>query len=102
MAFPAILLGGALGGMLSRVLLWFFLAKGAAIVMRVFGTLGLAYFTYEWVLDPAIQLIDTNVSALPVQLTEWMRALGVMECFSIIVSAYLLLAGKRVFLGKQA
>ncbi|MGY0559494.1 DUF2523 family protein [Luteimonas sp. A277] len=102
MAFPAILAGGAIAGVLIQVLRWFFFAYGAAVVMRVLGVLGLAYFTYEFVLDPAIQMIDANINALPVQLTEWMRALGIFEVFSIIVSAYLLLAGKRVFLGKRA
>lgn len=102
MAFPAVLAGGAAVGLLTRVLTWFFLAKGAAIVIRIFGTLGLAYFTYEWVLTPVIGMVDSNVNALPQELNEWLRALGIFEVMSIIVSAYLLLAGKRIFLGKSA
>lgn len=101
MAFPAVLLGGAAAGVLGRVLLWFFLAKGAAIVVRIIATLGLAFFTYEMVLTPAISMIDSSVNGLPPQLNEWLSALGIFEVFSIIVSAYLLLAGKRIFLGKS-
>lgn len=102
MAFPAVLAGGAVMGLLTRVLTWFFLAKGAAIVIRIIGTLGLAFFTYEWVLTPVIGMIDANVNGMPPEFNEWMRALGVFEVISIIVSAYVLLAGKRIFLGKSA
>lgn len=101
MAFPAVLLGGAAAGILARVLTWFFLAKGAAIVIRIIVTLGLAFFTYEWVLTPAITMVDQNVNGLPPQMNEWLRALGIFEVISIIVSAYLLWAGKRIFLGKS-
>lgn len=101
MAFPAILLGGAASGLLARVLTWFFLAKGAAIIVRIIGTLGLAFFTYEFVLTPVITMVDSNVNNLPPELNDWLRALGIFEVISIIVSAYLLLAGKRIFLGKS-
>lgn len=101
MAFPAVLLGGAAGGLLARILLWFFLAKGAAIVVRIIATLGLAFFTYEWVLTPVISMVDANVHGLPPELNEWLRALGIYEVISIIVSAYLLLAGKRIFVGRS-
>ena len=101
MAFPAILAGGVAWGLLARLLTWFFLAKGVAIVVRIIATLGLAFFTYELVLTPVIGMVDPNVNGMPPEFNEWMRALGIFECISIIVSAYLLLAGKRVFLGKS-
>lgn len=101
MALPAVLMGGVAGGLLARILLWFFLAKGAAIVVRIIATLGLAFFTYEWVLTPVITMVDTNVNGLSPEFNEWMRALGIFEVMSIIVSAYLLLAAKRIFVGRS-
>lgn len=102
MAFPAVLAGGLASGLLGRLLTWFFLAKGAAIVIRIIATLGLAFMTYELVLTPVISMVDANVNGMPPELNEWLRALGIFECISIIVSAYLLLAGKRVFVGRSA
>lgn len=108
MAFPV--LAGAAGvgfwAMLQwairRALLWFFIAKGAAVIARLFGALGLAVFTYQFVIEPAVQMVDANVANLPPQLGEWLSALGIFEVMSIIVSGYVLLAAKRVFLGRSA
>ena len=83
MAFPAVLAGGAIIGLATRALTWFFLAKGPAIVMRILGTLGLAYFTYEWVLGPVISMVDSNVNGLPPELNDWLRALGIFEVISM-------------------
>lgn len=101
MPLPVFLAGGALAGILTRVLLWFFLAKGAAIVTRIFVTLGLAWATYEYVLDPVINLITTNVNGLPPELAVWVRAFGVFEVISILISAEVIATAKRVFLSKR-
>lgn len=94
--------GSALSALLVRVLTWVLIAKGAAVVIRVFGTLGIAYFTYDLILEPAINLADNYWAAMPAQLVQWVRAFGVMECASIIVSAYLIAVAQRIFLGKRS
>lgn len=102
MPLPAFLAGGALAGILIRALLWFFLAKGAAIVTRIMVTLGLAWATYEFVLDPIVTAIDNNVAALPSDLAVWARAFGFFEVISILISAEVIAAAKRVFLTRRA
>lgn len=107
MAIPLIAVGaGAAGSALSalvvRILTWFFLAKGAAVVARTFATLGVAWFTYQWIIDPAINMADDAWGSMPAELQTWLRALGIMECASIIVSAYVLWAAKKLFLGRRS
>lgn len=101
-AGAAIMWGATIAGLLKRVLLWVLIAKGAAVVARTMGVLGIAWFTYEWILDPAINLADGYWSALDADLVAWLRAFGVMEVASIIVSAYVLWGAKKLFLGRNA
>lgn len=100
-AIPALAGGAALGAIIQRILVWVLLAKGAAIVARTMGILGIAWFTYEYILEPAINLADTYWAAMPGDLVVWLQAFGVMECASIIVSAYVLWGAKKLFLGKR-
>jgi hypothetical protein len=99
MAFPALAAGG-IAMVAAQVLRWFFFAYGAAVVTRIFVTLGIAWGTYEFILQPAISAADSYWGALPGDLTVWLRALGLMEVASIIISAYLLWGLKRLFLRK--
>lgn len=94
--------GGALAQILVRVLTWVLLAKGAAVVARTMGMLGIAWFTYEWILEPAINMADTHWNAMPEGMRVWLQALGIMEVASIVVSAYLLWGAKKLFLGRRA
>ncbi|WP_202840847.1 DUF2523 family protein [Luteimonas saliphila] len=95
-----LLAAGGVAALLSQVLRWFFLAYGAAMVTRLFVTLGIAWGTYEFVLQPAITLADQYWNAIPPELGIWLRYLGAYECASIIISAYLLWGVKRLFLRK--
>lgn len=108
MPFPllAIPAGATLGavtvGVIQRILIWVLLAKGAAVIARTMGVLGIAWFTYEVILEPAINLATGYWQGLPAELLVWLRAFGVMECASIIVSGYALWAAKKLFLGKRS
>lgn len=101
MAFPvAAAAGAALGPTIAAAIRWFFVAYGAATVARLFTAIGIAWGTYEFVLSPAIDLADIYWGSMPSDLLVWLRALGVMEAASIVVSAYLLWGVKRLFLRK--
>lgn len=100
MAAP-ILVAGSAAWILKRVLLWFFLAKGAAIVARILGVLGLALFTSELIIQPVLTAIQSNASNIPPELHQWLAAFGFYRCVSIIATAYMLLMAKRVFLGRS-
>lgn len=101
-AVATILWGATLTALLKRILLWLLLAKGAAIVIRLFGVLGIAFFTTEYVINPVLDLIQGNAAGVPAQLRAWLSAFGIDRCISIVATAYLILAGKRVLLGKRA
>lgn len=94
--------GATLAAVLQRVFLGVLLLKGASIVARTMGVLGLGFLVYEWVLSPALTLADQYWGAMPQQLVAWLRAFGIMEVASIIVSAYAIWAMKRVVLGRRA
>lgn len=101
MALP-ILAAGAIAPVLIQVIKWVLLAKGAAIVIRVLGTLGLAYFTYQHVVSPVLDQLRNALSTLPSELVVWLSALGFFKVVSILASAYTIHAAQRVFLGKRA
>lgn len=101
MPIPIGLAAGGLGAVVAQGMRWFFLAYGAATVTRLFTALGIAWGTYEFVLQPAMDLADTYWSAMPAELLVWLRAFGVMEAASIVVSAYALWGLKRLFLRKS-
>lgn len=96
----AVGLGAVLGPLLAQTLRWFFLAYGAATVTRLFVSLGIAWGTYEFILEPAVNLADQYWGSMPADLVPWLRYLGAMEVASIIVSAYMLYGAKRLFLRK--
>lgn len=99
MPLPLLAVGG-LAGILSQVLRWFFLAYGAATVTRLFAALGIAWGTYEYVLQPALDSAQSYWAGMPADMIGWLRYLGVMEVASIIVSAYMLWGLKKLFLRK--
>lgn len=92
--------GAAIGPLLVQALRWFFLAYAAATVTRLFVSLGIAWGTYEFVLQPAINLADQYWGAIPPDIAAWLRYLGAYEVASIIISAFLLWGVKRLFLRK--
>lgn len=98
MAFPVVPL--VLGPIIAQALRWFFLAYGAATVTRLFVSLGIAWGTYEWVLQPAIEAAENAWSGMPAELRPWLSYVGALECASIIVSAYMLWGLKKLFLRK--
>lgn len=97
----AVGLGALLGPALATALRWFFLSYGVATVTRLFVGLGIAWGTYEWILEPAIDLAQSHWAGMPADLVMWLRYLGVMEVASIIVSAYMLWGVKKLFLSKS-
>ncbi|MEZ0470075.1 hypothetical protein [Luteimonas salinilitoris] len=100
MPLPAYLAVGGLAYILKRVLLWVLLAKGAAIVARILGVLGLAFFTNELVIQPVMNMIQNTAGGIPAELRVWLSALAIDKVISIVCTAYLVLAGKRVLLGR--
>lgn len=96
MALPVVL--APLIAALIRALLIMISAKAVLWVVKVMGLLGLAFATNEYVLDPLLTLIDQQFAALPPSVAQWMRAFGVTEVASMIVSAFTIVAAQRVFL----
>lgn len=72
--------------------------KGVLFVIRIMGLLGIAFATNELVLEPLIASIETSWGAMPAQITQWMKAFGVTEVASLMVTAYTIAAAQRVFL----
>lgn len=81
---------------------WFFLAKLAAIVTRLFVTFGVAFGSYKLVIEPAVNQVKAAWQGVPAQLAEWISAFGVDKCVSIILSAYLILGTKKLFLSTRS
>lgn len=81
-----------------RALAFMFATKAALWVVNILGTLGLALATNELLMEPLIQHVTTAWQGLPADVVTWGRALGLTEGASILLSAYTLLAGKKVFL----
>jgi len=96
MALPVVL--APLIAALIRALLIMFSVKAVLWVVKVMGLLGLAFATNEYVLDPLLNLIDQQFAALPPAVAQWMRAFGVTEVASMIVSAFTIVGAQRVFL----
>lgn len=90
----------ALGPILKTVLLWLLVAKGAAIIARIFLVLGIALFTSEWLVGPLLDQIQGRASAIPPEMRVWLSAFGIDRVISIVATAYMILAAKRVMLGK--
>lgn len=100
MALPLVA-GAGLAAVLGTVIRWVLLAHGAAIVARILGTLGLALFTYNFVVEPVLEQLRTAVGSLPAEVLVWISALGLDKVVSILASAYLISAARSVFLGRR-
>lgn len=90
----------ALMPLLKTLFLWLLVAKGAAIIARIFIVLGIALFTNELIVQPILDMIQGNAAGIPQQLRQWLSAFGIDRVISIIATAYMLLMAKRVFLGR--
>jgi hypothetical protein len=94
------LAAGGISAILVHAIRWVFLAHVASFVVRAFAVLGLAYFTNEYLLEPVLALINSNLTGMPGDLADWMDAFGFDNVISILVSAHSIAAVKRLFLGK--
>lgn len=83
---------------LIRALQIMFAVKAAFWVFKIFSIIGLAFATNEYLLGPLIDFVTTAWQGLPPEYVAWARAFGVTEVASILLSAYTLLQGKKVFL----
>src|SRR5690606_19269270 len=72
--------------------------KAVLWVVKVMGLLGIAFATNEYVVEPLLDLVVAQWNALPPEITQWLRAFGVTEVASMMVSAYTIVAAQRVFL----
>lgn len=72
--------------------------KAVLWVVKVMGLLGIAFATNEYVVEPLLDLIVLQWNALPPEITQWLRAFGVTEVASMMVSAFTIVAAQRVFL----
>lgn len=97
-----IVAAGVLGPLLAQVLRYVFMAHLAGFVIRLFGTLGLSFFTNEYIVEPALQMIQGNAGGIPASLAVWLDFFGIDNVISIMASAYSLLGIKHVFLGKSS
>ncbi|MCE7031360.1 DUF2523 domain-containing protein [Lysobacter sp. GX 14042] len=87
--------------MIATAVRWVLIAHGAAIVARILGTLGLAFVTYQYVVEPVLNQLKQAVSTLPAEVLVWISALGLDKVISILASAYLIAAARNVVLGKR-
>lgn len=104
MPLPLIAVGaGAMAGvtgLIVRALTIFFVAKGAMSVIRIFAMLGIAWGTYQWVIEPLIAEATSRWNGLPADLKTWIGAFGIDVVVSIMLSAYALWGVKKLFLQK--
>lgn len=99
MALP--LLGIAAPVLLSA-LRWFFLAKLAAIITRLFVTFGVALTSYKLIIEPLVNQAINAWQGLPSDIAAWVSAFGVDKCASIMLSAYLIVGTKKLFLSTRS
>lgn len=96
MAVPVVL--APLVGLLVRMLVAAAATKAVLWVIKVMGVLGIAFATNEYVVEPVIDMVTTSWNGLPADIAMWGRALGITEAASLLLSAYTIMAGKKVFL----
>lgn len=96
MALPVVL--APLIALLIRSIQIMMAAKAALWVVKILGVLGLAFATNEYFMEPLLDHAQTAWNALPADAVVWAKALGLTEVASIMVTAYTLLAGKKVFM----
>jgi hypothetical protein len=96
MAAPLVLV--PLIAYLIRALQIMFAVKAVLWIVKIMGTLGLAFATNEYLMEPLIDTVTAAWEGLPADAVMWGRALGLTEVASIFISAYTLLSGKKVFL----
>jgi len=92
----------ALGPVLLAGLRWFFLAKLAAIVTRLFVTFGIALTSYKYIIEPLVDQAKNAWAGIPAGVAVWVSAFGVDKCVSIVLSAYLIWGTKKLFLGTRS
>ena len=95
---PAPILLAPLAAALIRGLMVMISMKAVLWVVKVMGLLGIAFATNEYVVEPLLDLVVAQWNALPPEITQWLRAFGVTEVASMMVSAYTIVAAQRVFL----
>lgn len=103
MALPLIALPAMSAGfsaLLGRILTWFFMTQLASVVVRMFATLGIAFATNEWLIEPLVDHVTNAWGAIPPELALWLSALGINEVVSIMLSAYGILGVKQIFLSR--
>lgn len=83
---------------LVRALSWMFATQAILWVVKVLGLLGLAFATNEYVVEPVITHVTTAWANLPPEFALWGKALGLYEVVSLLLSAYTIMAAKKVFL----
>lgn len=97
LALPALAAGG-LSSIIVKSLTVFFLAKGPAVVIRIFSMLGIAYAAYNFVLQPLISQATSSWQGVPASLKQWIGAFGIDMVASIMISAYGIWALKKLVL----
>ena len=95
---PAPVLLAPLIAALLRGIMIMMSVKAVLWVVKVMGLIGIAFATNEYVVEPLLDLIVTQWNALPPEITQWLRAFGVTEVASMMVSAFTIVAAQRVFL----
>lgn len=96
MAAPVVL--APLVALLVRLLVAAVTVRAALWVVKIMGVLGIAFATNEYVVEPVIELVTNTWNGLPADVATWGKALGVTEAASLLLSAYTIMAGKKVFL----
>jgi len=93
MPFLAALMGGLSTLFASRLGQWI----GTALLF-----LGIGFATQQLAVQPILDYLAAGFSGLPATVVQWVAFLNIDKYCSIVASAYLAAAGKRVILRKLA
>lgn len=92
---------GALGPLLTRLLMWWGMSQAIKVVVKIMAGLGVALATDKFVIQPSLDAAKAAWQGLPADLAMWLGAVGIDKMASILFAAYSIDAMARVFLVKK-
>ena len=91
-------LGTAIGG----AIMWALRIYAVSVIGRVFFTLGVGLFAYNYAVPEINSFIGSKFSALPDFVRQSVGAAGLDKLVTMIVSAYAVRTTARIMFGKRA
>lgn len=91
----------ALAPLLQQVFRWFVFSMAAKAVLKIMAHFGVALATNKLLIQPLLDMVVSKWHSMPVELSQWLGALGIDVVVSILISAYSIEGLSRVFLVKK-